>query len=128
MPAAAPKTMNDIQAAIAGRAAKDPAFKKEFFANPKATIEKYSGQKMPADVKVVAHSSNPKEIHLVIPELSPNTNAGKARTKDELSDSDLEKVAGGEFVILTIVIGLTAAGAAAGISIANEQTQRRHGW
>lgn len=114
----------DVQQAIAARTIKDPAFRDELLANPKATIEKYSGQKLPAEARVVVHQQGPKDMHLVI----PDRKAFEAEMKGELSDSDLEKVAGGEFFIAAAVLGATAALIGAGATIANDQTRARAGW
>jgi hypothetical protein len=111
----------EAEALIIGRAWKDEAFKREFLGNPKATIEKYSSQKLPENVKVFAHESNENEIHFVIPKKP-------ASVSDELSDADLEKVAGGEFVIGIAILGAITAVATAGVSVANDQTRSRGGW
>ena len=112
----------DLEALIVQRAWKDDAFRSEFLDDPKATIEKYSGQKIPAEYKVVALAEDDKTIHFVIPAKPANT--------DELSDEDLEKVAGGLDVVslglllvpVTIaVVGMVGGGAAAG-------TRQNHGW
>ena len=44
----------EMEALIVQRAWKDDTFPDEFIADPKATIEKYSGQKLPAELRVVA--------------------------------------------------------------------------
>lgn len=111
---------NAMQARITDRTWKDPAFAREFFADPKATIEKYAEQKLPPDVTVFAHKLTPTELHLVIPDKP-------TRESSELSDADLEKVAGGEVVIMTVSMVISAV-TAYGISQANDSTQRRHGW
>jgi len=111
-------TLKEVEGAIAAQAMKDESFRQEFMSNPKGTIEKYSGQPLPADVKIVAHENSEKELHFVLP----------PKVSSELSDEDLEKVAGGEFVIgaavITVISGLVSAGA----SIANDQTRSRAGW
>ena len=76
----------ELESAIVQHAWKDDAFRDEFIADPKAVIEKYSGQKLPAELKVVALAEDDKTIHFVIPP--------KPASADELSDEDLEKVAG----------------------------------
>ena len=111
----------DLEALIVQRAWKDDAFRTEFLDDPKATIEKYSGQKIPDQFKVIALAEDDKTIHFVIP--------AKPATSDELSDEDLEKVAGGldvTFALLIVpvvlaVVGMAGGGAAVG-------TQRNHGW
>ena len=75
-------------------------FRDEFIADPKATIEKYSGQKLPAEYKVVALAEDDKTIHFVIPPKPANA--------DELSDEDLEKVAGGIDIVTGIAIVVAA--------------------
>ena len=83
---------SEMEALIVQRAWKDDAFRDEFVADPKATIEKYSGQKLPAELKIVALAEDDKTIHFVIPPKPANA--------DELSDEDLEKVAGGiDFIV-----------------------------
>ena len=94
----------EMEALIVQRAWKDDAFRDEFIADPKATIEKYSGQKLPAEFKIVALAEDDKTIHFVIPPKPANT--------DELSDEDLEKVAGGVDLITGIAIGVAAVVAA----------------
>ena len=111
----------EMESLIVQRAWKDDAFRAEFLGDPKATIEKYSGQKLPAEVKVVALAEDDKTIHFVIPPKPANA--------DELSDEDLEKVAGGIDIVTGVGIGLAfaAAIAFAGIS-GNASTRRDHGW
>ena len=70
--------------AINTQAMKDPNFRRELLANPTATLEKYSGQ--PPGTKVYVHENSASETHFV---LAP------AIVDSELSDDDLEKVAGG---------------------------------
>ena len=63
-------------------------------------------------------------MHLSIPPSPANLN--------ELSDSDLERVAGGTDAITTAIIAIITAAATtiitAGASIANDQTRARAGW
>ena len=111
----------EMESLIVQRAWKDQAFRDEFIADPKATIEKYSGQKLPAEVEVVALAEDDKTIHFVIP--------AKPADADELSDEDLEKVAGGIDIIFTpfILLGVAVAAAVA-VGGANAGTRANHGW
>lgn len=112
---------HEMETLIIEQAWKNPEFKREFVSDPKGTIEKYSGQKMPDNVKIVVHEEDANTMHMTIP-LAP-------KNLSELSDDDLERVAGGTDVVITAaIIGAVAATAAAGISVANDQTRARHGW
>lgn len=109
-----------MEALIVQRAWKDDAFRDEFVSDPKGTIEKYSGQKLPADLKVVALAEDDKTIHFVIPPKPANA--------DELSDEDLEKVAGGiDFISAGIFVGV-ALTLAIGVAGAAEGTRQHQGW
>jgi hypothetical protein len=118
--ATATMSRRDIEAAIVGRTWKDASFKHEFLADPKGTVEKYSGQAMPASFKIVVHEEDPNTMHISLP--LPPANVG------ELSEDDLEKVAGGTDIIGAAIIGAIAATVAAGATIANDQTRARAGW
>ena len=98
----------EMESLIVQRAWKDEAFRDEFVADPKATIEKYSGQKLPAEYKIVAHAEDDKTIHFVIPPKPANA--------DELSDEDLEKVAGGIDIITGVVLIAAAYWQCVGVS------------
>ena len=109
----------EMESLIVQRAWKDDAFRDEFVADPKATIEKYSGQKLPAELTIVALAEDDKTIHFVIPPKPANA--------DELSDEDLEKVAGG----IDIIVGITFAAAfviTGAVAGANAGTRVNHGW
>jgi hypothetical protein len=112
-------TRHELETLIIERAWKDPEFKNEFVSDPKGTIEKYSGQSMPNTVKIFVHEEDGTTMHLTIPQAPPNIN--------ELSDAELEQVAGGTDVIVTI-IGIIATIVTAGVSVANDQTRARAGW
>lgn len=111
----------EMETLIVQRAWKDDAFRAEFLADAKGTIEKYSGQKLPAEMQVVAVAEDDKTIHFVIPPKPANA--------DELSDEDLEKVAGGVDIIFTpfIVLGVFVAASVA-VGGAAAGTQANHGW
>ena len=118
---AATMTRQEMEALIVQRAWKDEAFRAEFLADAKGTIEKYSGQKLPADINVLALAEDDKTIHFVIP--------AKPAQADELSDEDLEKVAGGIDLITGIAIGVAAVVMACStVGIANNTTKQNHGW
>lgn len=121
--ASAPPQMSrqQFESLIVSRAWKDDDFRKEFVADPKGTLEKYSEQKMPDNVKIIVHEEDDTTMHLTIPQKPANLG--------ELSDEDLAKVAGGVDVAITIAVAsLVVAIVALGTPIAQSQTERRHGW
>ena len=109
----------EMESLIVQRAWKDDTFRDEFVSDPKGTIEKYSGQKLPAELKVVALAEDDKTIHFVIPPKPANA--------DELSDEELEKVAGGIDFITAAVFAGVALGLSIGVAGAAQGT-RSHGW
>ncbi len=68
---------------------KNEAFRKNLLENPKATIEDVTGIKLPEAFKLKVVEENPSTFYLVLP---PKT---KPETEDELSEAELEMVAGG---------------------------------
>ena len=116
-----PLSRHQMEALIVQRAWKDEAFRAEFLADAKGTIEKYSGQKLPTELKVVALAEDDKTIHFVIPPEPANA--------DELSDEDLEKVAGGVDVIVgTIVVTVIVAAATAAATATAANQTKSQGW
>ena len=69
---------------IIAKAWRDPAFKAELIANPAAAL-KAEGIDVPAGMAVTVLENTDKQFHLVLPPVP----------SDELSEDDLEAVAGG---------------------------------
>jgi len=111
-------TLSQIQEKLARRAWENPEFEAEFMADPKGTFEKYTGQKLPPELKIHAHYNSPDEIHFVLPRRPEHV-------ADELTDEDLERVAGGETAALTIIITFVATVTVVG---AAEATIENQGW
>jgi hypothetical protein len=78
---------HDIEAKIVKRCWEDEAFRQEFAADPVAAAVKYL--EVPADMlpQIVVHEETPGSWHIVLP--------GKPDNSGELSDAELEKLAGG---------------------------------
>jgi hypothetical protein len=100
-----PMGRKEFEAKIVKKAWEDAAFKNQLLANPKSVIEKelqsvQMGVKLPASIKVKVVEETADTIYLVLPR-NPKEVTGK-----ELSDSELEAVAGG--TITVVAVGIAA--------------------
>lgn len=75
----------ELNEVIAKKAGEDEAFRLALLSDPKSALEKELGVAFPEDTKVEVHVENIKVLHLIIP----------AENTDELTDDQLEGVAGG---------------------------------
>ena len=75
-----------LEATLSVRTMQDEAFRKKFLADPKAAIKEYVNVDL-GKVQIVVHEETANTIHVSVPPLK--------KGGDELSDSDLEAVAGG---------------------------------
>jgi hypothetical protein len=108
----APLTRRDLEERIVILAWKDDGFRKKFLADPKKEFEEKLGTRLPAALKMTAHQEDENHLHFVIP-------AKPGIKMDELSDADLEKVAGGvDLIVTATVIGISAVLSAAGSAAA----------
>lgn len=82
-------TASHLKAIAAAKAGSDAKFRAEFLANPHAAFESWFGTALPPQIKLRAIEEGADEYVVVIPH---NAAAGK---DGELSDDDLEAVAGG---------------------------------
>ena len=76
--------LNDL---LAGFATKNPDYRGALIADPKDIIERQTGTRLPDSLAVKVIEDTPDTMHLVLPYV--------ASEGEELSDSDLEMVAGG---------------------------------
>jgi Nitrile hydratase, alpha chain len=97
---------NQLRAALIEKCWKDPEFKTQIIADPKGMYEKHTGRKMPDNFKLIIHEEDANTLHFSIPQ------APSATT--ELSDEELERVAGGSEVIIVL---LTLVGASVAASV-----------
>lgn len=89
-------TRRDLETQLIEKAWKDPAFKADVIRDPKGLLEKHIGQKLPEQVRIFVHEEDANTLHFSIPAAPSNLN--------ELSDEDLEKVAGGTDLIATLLV------------------------
>jgi hypothetical protein len=78
----------ELQAQLIERASRDQAFRQELMANPKAVIARELGVPIPASVEIRVVEETPSSAYLVLP-------AAPVRAGQELSEQELEAVAGG---------------------------------
>lgn len=72
---------------VMARAATDADFRNRAIANPAEALKEATGKDLPANFKLRMVSNEGADLTLVLPDLQADT--------EELSDSDLEQVAGG---------------------------------
>ena len=99
--AAPSMTKRDLEVALVEKCWKDPEFKKQILADPKGMLERHIGKKLPGDLKIFVHEENAETLHFSLPPAPTNAT--------ELSDEDLEKVAGGTEVIAVLSVTVSAA-------------------
>jgi hypothetical protein len=98
---APPLTRKAIEAKIVARAWQDDAFRKKFIADPKGQFEEKLGTKLADTLTISVHEEDANSLHFVIP-MKP------AGDLTELSDQDLERVAGGTDVVTTAMTVVAA--------------------
>ena len=115
-------TRRELETQLIEKAWKDPVFRKEVVRDPKGMFEKYTGHKLPAKVNIIVHEEDANTLHFSIPQAPSNLN--------ELSDQDLEKIAGGTDIVVTAVVSAigVAVGAAGGGVIAPGILTAQKGW
>jgi hypothetical protein len=98
-------TRHDLEAKIVKRCWENEAFHREFTADPGGTFVKHLSVQRAGLPNIVVHEEEPDCWHIVIP-LKP-TNAG------ELSEEDLEKVAGGTTPTVVATVAASVIGTVA---------------
>jgi hypothetical protein len=117
-----PLTRKDIEAKIVALAWQDDDFRRKFVTDPKGQFEERLGVRLPDSLTMTVHEEDGDSLHFVIP-MKPRT------TLDELSDEELERVAGGTDVVTTVVLSLiSAAGIITGTLGAAAASLATGGW
>jgi hypothetical protein len=118
---APPSTRRDLETALIEKCWKDPEFKRQIIGDPKGMLERHIGQKLPAPIKIFIHEEDANTLHFSIPEAPVNLT--------DLSDEELERVAGGTDVIVTMAgIAVTAAIFGATVTGQAAVTKIQGGW
>ena len=86
------ESREDLEQDLAERA-QDPDFRERLLANPASVLSETYGMPLPADISVTVHEENANNIHFVLP----------MAESSELSDDDLDAVAGGANWLCVIV-------------------------
>jgi hypothetical protein len=79
----------EMERRLIERSLQDESFRQRLLDDPKGTIEHELGSQLPESIEVRAVEETAETIYLVLPSASPLGQGG------ELSDQDLEQVAGG---------------------------------
>jgi hypothetical protein len=83
-----PRTGAEARRKLLLRARDDESFRQQLLADPKGTLEKELGRRFRPEVKVHVIEHHPDQVTIVLP-------SRKGAQGRELSESDLETVAGG---------------------------------
>ncbi|MDA0812454.1 MAG: NHLP leader peptide family RiPP precursor [Verrucomicrobia bacterium] len=81
-------TRADIEAIVVNNAIKHPKYREVLLADPKKTVETQLNNTLPDNITVEIVQESPTKIYIRLPHI--------VREGDELSDEDLEQVAGGK--------------------------------
>jgi hypothetical protein len=106
-------TRHDLEAKIVKRSWEDDGFRKEFTSDPTGTAVKYLKVTAAGLPKIVVHEEASGTWHIVLPQRPPD--AG------ELTEADLERVAGGVTDPIRMTTALHIAGGQVGISTGSVQ-------
>jgi hypothetical protein len=114
-------TRRDLETALIEKCWKDPEFKNAVLSDPKGMLERHMGQKLPELIKILIHEEDANTLHFSIPQAPSNLT--------ELSDDDLERVAGGtDFIVAFATIMGTAAIFSATVTGEAAITKIQGGW
>jgi hypothetical protein len=82
---------NEVEQRLIQKSLEDDAFRQQLLEDPRATVEQELGTPVPESIEIRAVEETPNAIYLVLPPTSSSDQSGGS----ELSDQELESVAGG---------------------------------
>ena len=82
---------DEIARRLIERSLQDESFRRRLLADPKATLQEELGTRLPEEIQVMAVEEKADTIYLVLP-----PRAVTEQSSGELSDQELEAVAGGD--------------------------------
>jgi hypothetical protein len=100
-------TRGEIQDLLMKFSKSNPTYREALLKNPKAVVEGQMGGKLPSGITVKAVEETPNTIYVVVPYV--------AKAGDELSDGDLEAVAGGKGDVLGGIANVLTGGVSGAI-------------
>jgi Nitrile hydratase, alpha chain len=109
----------DLETALIEKCWKDPEFKREVVKDPKGMLERHLGKKLPTDLKIFIHEEDANTLHFSLPPAPSNM--------AELSDDELEKVAGGTELIVVATVAWAAVTVASGV-VGSAVATAKQGW
>ena len=103
--------IQEIAKAIHDKSMVDMEFRTRFKTDPNAVIEEISGLQVPAGFKIRVVAPEDADLTIVLPKIET----------DELSDNDLEAVAGGKSKALTVLSDIGTLGIYAAVDYAMKE-------
>lgn len=85
--------LGKLERKLIQRSLEDEEFRRRLLDDPKGTVEQEIGTRLPQEIKVRVVEESTDTIYLVLPRSSPLGGEG-----EELSDRELDAVAGGEYI------------------------------
>jgi hypothetical protein len=110
---------HDLEAKIVKRCWEDDKFHKEFIADPKGVFVKYLQVPASSLPQIVVHQEAPGSWDIVLPPQPADAN--------ELSEEDLEKVAGGTTPVVSIEVTIILT-VAASVGVSGGLSETVGGW